>query len=310
MGTRFEIQIYDSDRTRAEQAATKALDEMARVDRLLSNHNPESELSAMNREAARAPFQASAELFSFVETCRRLRDDSLGAFDPTVGPIVRAWGFLTAEPARPADSEILAAKERSGFDKVRLNERERTISYSVPGLEIDPGGIGKGYAVDQGVQILMQEGIESALVSAGGSTLYALGRPPGRDGWRVAIENPSDWRRPLALVELHDNSLSTSGTSERSVTVGTRRYSHVIDPRTGDPVDDMCQVTAVAPSGTESEAWTKAAFILSRESLTELLTHEDDGVYVYRVEGPCGADSSVWMPPQSSQEFEPAKSNR
>ena len=302
MGTSCEIQVYDADSVRAERAATRALDEIERVDGLLSNYNPAAELSVMNREAARSPFHASAELFDFVQMCRRFHEETSGTFDPTVGPIVRAWGFFTQRPTKPPDGAIETAKAKSGFDKVQLNERDRTVSYSVPGLEIDPGGIGKGYAVDRAVLILKQEGISSALVSAGGSSLYALGRPPGRSAWRIAIKDPANWQQPIGYVDLRDNSLSTSGISEQSVQIGSHRYSHIFDPRTGDPVENMCQVTVVAATGTETDALTKAAYILSRESVAEIVKRRT-GMHVLRMEGPCGAGGVIWVTPGSAAVF-------
>jgi thiamine biosynthesis lipoprotein len=302
MGTTCDIQVYDSDPARAERAVTRALDEMQRVDGVLSNYNPATELSAMNREAPRSPYHASAELFDFVEACRRYHDETSGAFDPTVGPIVRAWGFFTTRPAKPSDDVIAAAKAKSGFDKITLNERDRTISYAVSGLELDPGGIGKGYAVDRAVLILKQAGIRSALVSAGGSSIYALGRPPGRSGWRIAIKDPADWQRAVATVDLRDNSLSTSGVAEQSVQSGTHRYSHIFDPRTGDSVDNMCQVTVVAATGTDTDALTKGAYILTRETVTEIAARRP-GMHVLRMEGACGPGSAIWITPRSGSVF-------
>jgi len=302
MGTFCEIQVCHSDASLARQAMRRALDEMERVDRLLSNYAPESELSALNREASRSPFRVSEELFNFVQRCEVLYEGTENAFDPTVGPLVRAWGFFTPHPGRPSDAEIAAAKSKSGFDKVQLNEAARTVSYTVAGMEIDPGGIGKGYAVDRAAQVLREMNIEAALVSAGGSTLCALGCPPDRPGWRIAIKDPADWRRALALVDLCGCSLSTSGISEKSVQVGSRRYSHIFDPRTCEPVVGMCQATVIAPSATESDALTKAAFILPRESVLNLFRRRA-GVHALRVEGPCGKERSVWITPWSSSVF-------
>jgi thiamine biosynthesis lipoprotein len=123
---------------------------MERVERLLSNHNPASELSALNKEASRSLVRVSDELLDFVLQCRALYDATESAFDPTVGPLVRAWGFLTSHPARPSDNEIAAAKDASGFDKVQVNEAARTISYAAVGMEIDSGGIGKGSCCSTG----------------------------------------------------------------------------------------------------------------------------------------------------------------
>ena len=301
MGTFCEIQVSHPDPAFAERAIQKAFDEMGRVDRLLSNHNSESELSVLNREAPRSPVRVSDELFAFVLKCRSLYDATKGAFDPTVGPLVRAWGFFTSHPGKPSGPEIAAAKAASGFEKVRVNETAGTISFAAAGMEIDSGGIGKGYAIDRAVQVLKKAGVETALVSAGGSSLYGLGSPPDRPGWRIALKNPSDPQRPLAVVDLCGSSLSTSGVSEKSVQAEGRRYAHIFDPRTGEPVEEMCQVTVVAPQTTDSDAFTKAAFILSRDSVAELFARLP-GVHALRLEGSCG-DRPAWITPWSSSVF-------
>jgi thiamine biosynthesis lipoprotein len=302
MGTFCEVQAYDSNPARARAAIAAALDEMARVDRLLSNYDPSSELSIMNREAGRAPFHVPAELFRFITACRQYYENTSGTFDPAVGSLVRVWGFFSRHPGMPAAAEIAAAKATSGFDKIQLNDIDETVRYTAPGLEMDPGGVGKGYAVDRAVAILRRWHVRSALVSAGGSSLYGLGHPPGRRGWRVAISNPSNPGRALAFVQLRDNSLSTSGVAEQSVTVGSRRYSHIFDPRTGAPVENMCQVTVVAPGGMETDALTKPAFILSREHTIEVLKHYPDA-HALRLEGACDAASPIWITPWSSKVF-------
>jgi FAD:protein FMN transferase len=301
MGTYCEIQVAHPDPSFAQQAIRRAFDEMERVDRLLSNYDLQSELSALNREAFRSPVRVSDELFEFVLQCRAFHDATEKAFDPTVGPLVRAWGFFTAHPEKPRDQDIAAAKARSGFDKVQVNHAARTISYTAPGVELDSGGIGKGYAVDRAVKVLRDAGVEAALVSAGGSTLYALGSPPGRAGWRIALKNPADPQRPIAVVELCGSSLSTSGVSEKSVQSGDRRYSHIFSPRTGEPVEGMCQVTVVAPGATESDALTKAAFVLPRESAVNLFSRRP-AVHAMRLEGPCD-HGALWITPWSASVF-------
>lgn len=309
MGTFCEIQVHHEDAGRAERAIKVALDEMQRVDRLLSNYDAESELSAMNRGAAHRPFRASAELYGFVKRCRDYVTASRGAFDPTVGPLVRAWGFFTTRPAKPSDEEIGAAERVTGFDKVRLDDAERAVSYTVKGVEIDPGGIGKGYAVDMAVGVLRRAGVASALVSAGGSTLYAIGHPPGRPAWRVAVSDPTDREHPLRYAQLADAALSTSGVSEKFVVVDGHRYSHIFDPRTGAPVEGMCQVTVVAKNATDSDALTKVPFVLSREDTLQVFEQQKT-VHALRMEGACGSDRVVWTTPWSSSVFLEAAASR
>ena len=297
MGTLFEVQVYDADAERAKSAMSAALDEMARVDRLLSNYNPASELSRMNQEASAGPFHASPELFNFVAASRQLYEDTDGTFDPTVGALVRAWGFFSRQPGRPNAEQISAAKLATGFDKVQIDSKEGTISYTVTGLEMDPGGIGKGYAADQATGVLRRLGIHSALVSAGGSSISAIGHPPGQRAWRIAISNPANPSKAVALVKLRDTSLSTSGVLRQSLVSGAHTYSHIFDPRTGEPVENMCQITVVTQIGTAAEALSKAAFILSREDLAGVL-RRFPGSHVLRLEGSCASDS-VWVTPGS-----------
>ncbi len=301
MGTYCEIQVYDANPARGRRAMEAALDEMARVDRLLSNYDPASELSVMNRAAGAAPFRASPELFRFLERCRGFYRGTGGTFDPAVGALVRAWGFFSSKPGVPGGDAIAAAKAASGFAKVRLEGRGRTVAFLAAGLEVDPGGIGKGYAVDRAVAVLRRWGVRSALVSAGGSSLYGLGHPPGRSAWRVAIADPAVPDRAAAIVALRDRSLSTSGVSEQSVRTGARRYSHIFDPRSGQPVEGMCQVTVVAPTATETDALTKPAFILPREEAAAVLRRYR-GASALRLEGECGA-SRQWRTPGAAEVF-------
>ncbi len=301
MGSLAEIQIYSADATAAARAATAALDEVQRIDRLLSNYSPDSELTRMNGAAARQPFRASGELYDFVKRCRRYFHDTLGTFDPTMGPVVRAWGFFTPRPSQPDAAAAAFAKARSGFDKVRLDDAGRSITYRVEGVEIDPGGIGKGYAADRAVAVLRARGISSALVSVGGSTLYALGHPPDREGWKVAIRDPARPAASLRVVTLRDQAISTSGLSDKFVDVDGHRYGHIIDPRTGEPAEGMCQVSVIAKGSTESDALTKAAFLLSRDRLEQL--YADRQIHVIRVEGPCGSGGEIWMTSWSAGVF-------
>lgn len=303
MGTLCDVTIYHADPLAAERASAAALDEMERVDRLLSNYDPRSELSAMNREASRSPYRVSDELFAFVKRSGQYVDETSGAFDPTVGPLVRAWGFFGSSPVRPSDAAIAAARAVSGFSKVRLDESARTVSYDAAGMEFDPGGIGKGYAVDRAVAVLRALGITSALVSAGGSTIFAIGHPPDRTAWRIAVADPANVERPLLYVHLRDAAVSTSGVAQRSLRDGARRFSHIFDPRTGQPVEGMCQASVITPEATASDALTKAAFVLDRDAVLRLFTRLGAGTHAVRVEGLCGEGITLWSTPWSTEVF-------
>lgn len=302
MGTLCEIQVYDSDEVRSTEAINAAFESMQRVERLLTNYDPESELSRMNQSAGKQAFFASLDLFDFMKRCQFFYSITSGAFDPTVGPLVRAWGFNQPRPRFPSALEIKEARTRIGFSWIELSQNPRMIRFAQPGMEVDPGGIGKGYAVDRAAEILKKRGITSALINTGGSSYYAIGSPPNKRGWTIGIKDPLNTAQPLALLELRDQSLSTSGQGERFVEVGRRRYGHVLDPRSGEPVQGIYEASVVAPTATESDALTKAAMVLTRAEVFQVLSMRP-GVHALRVENPRGHSIQLVVTPWSQEIF-------
>ena len=264
MGSTFTVVAYGEDRNLLQSAVDLSFEEVKRLDELLSNYQPRSEWSKVNRDAAEHPVRVSPELFRVIEFCLDYSRISEGAFDITVGPLVRAWGFFKGSGRFPHRAEIRAALDKVGYQHVDLDRSNLTVRFVKPGMEIDPGGIGKGYAVDRIVGILKGLGIRSALVSAGGSSIYGLGAPPDEKGWKVRIRDPKKEGKTVSEVILNDNSMSTSGTSEKFFVSGGKVYSHIFDPRTGFPAPGMLSVSVVAPRTLDSEAWTKPIFILGR----------------------------------------------
>jgi thiamine biosynthesis lipoprotein len=187
---------------------------------------------------------------------------------------MKAWGFFRGEGRLPAEVELADLRGKVGYPHVTLDVVERTIQFDRPGVELDLGGIAKGYAVDRAVSLLKSHGIVAALVSAGGSTIYGLGAPPGRRGWEVAIQDPLHANRVARKILLRDRALSVSGSYEKSFEMAGVRYGHVMDPRTGRPVRDVLGVAVLTGSGTEGDALDDAFFVLgvagSREYLKRL----------------------------------------
>jgi thiamine biosynthesis lipoprotein len=231
----------------------------------MSHYKADSPLSRINREAAEHPVSVDAELFDFIVTAMKYHRESGGTFDITVGPLMRAWGFFLGEGRVPSDEELTAARRHVGGRHVILNPALRTIAFDEPGVALDLGGIAKGYAVDRVVDLLKRRQIAAALVSAGGSTIYALGAPPGRDVWDVAIQDPIDSRKVAMTVQLKDRALSIAGSSEKSFESGGITYSHIMDPRTGRPAQGVLSVAVLASSGTEGDALDDALFVLGPE---------------------------------------------
>jgi thiamine biosynthesis lipoprotein len=234
MACTYTIEAYGPDATALPAILEAGLDEVDRIDRLMSHYKPASELSRVNREAGSRAVVVEPELFEFLELCLRESRDSGGAFDITVGPLMKAWGFFRGEGRLPDPRMLEEARARVGYRHVLLDAAARTLRFARPGMELDLGGIAKGYAVDRVVALLRGRGVTAALVSAGGSTLYALGAPPGTSGWDVELAGPLRLRaRPRCACSLKDRALSVSGSSEKWFEDGGKRYSHVMDPRTG-----------------------------------------------------------------------------
>jgi thiamine biosynthesis lipoprotein len=219
------------------------------------------DLVFVNRDAADHAVRVPPELFELVSAAIEYSRRSEGAFDITVGPLVKAWGFHDGSGRLARPETILQARVPVGYANVLLDASRQTIRFARAGVELDPSGIGKGYAVDRMVRVLRDHGIERALVSAAGSSLYALGTPPGQDGWPVRLA--ANVRGAAVRLSLVDESLSTSGRSSRSFRANGRTYGHVLDPRTGVPVAAML-AAVVSPRAIDSEAWTKAVLVNGR----------------------------------------------
>jgi thiamine biosynthesis lipoprotein len=265
MACAYAIEAYGADAAALPRIVDEAFDEVDRIDRLMSHYKADSAVSRVNREAARAPVTVEPELFDFIADAMRYNRESHGAFDITVGPLMKAWGFFRGEGRLPSEDELAAAQRHVGGTHVTLNPAARTISFDEPGVELDLGGIAKGYAVDRVVRLFQQRPIAAALISAGGSTIYGLGAPPGRDGWKVDLQDPIDPRKIALTVHLKDRAVSVAGSSEKSFEAGGVRYSHIMDPRTGKPVQGVLSVAVLASSGTAGDALDNAFFVLGPE---------------------------------------------
>ncbi len=293
MGASFSLVLYGADRPALQAAADAAFEEVHRLDRLLSNYRPASEWSAMNRDAASGPVKVPAELFALLSSCLDYSRRSGGAFDITVGPLMKVWGFYKGEGRLPAPGEIGAALSRVGYRHVRLDPVAKTVGFARDGVELDPGGIGKGYAVDRMVQVLEREGVRIALVSSAGSSIYGLGAPPGEpNGWPISIRDPRQRASDAATTHLKDLSLSTSGSDEKFFWTDGRTYSHIIDPRTGYPAKGISSVSVLSPRALDSEAWTKPFFINGR-AWTE--ANKPRGVRVFMCEE-APPQTCSWLP--------------
>jgi len=265
MGTTATVRVCGSDLAELQQAVNDALDEVDRVDRLLSHYRESSPLSRLNREAARGPVAVEPELVDLLALCSRWSLDSEGAFDVTVGPLMKAWGFFRDEGRVPDERQLQAALAVVGYRHVVVDREHGTVRFDRPGVELDLGGIGKGYAVDRVVEGLRRRGIASALVNLGGSSIYGLGSPPGAAAWEVGVQDPSDPAREALRVSLRNRALSVSGGYARSFEKDGVTYAHVMDPRTGRPVQGVLSVAVLSAGATDGDALDNVFFVQGLE---------------------------------------------
>jgi len=289
MGSTYTIALYGTDRIKMEAAADAAFEEVRRLDELLSNYKPESEWSEVNRNAATRPVKVSPELFGLIQACVEYSRQSEGAFDITVGPLMKVWGFYKGSGHLPHRPEVTAALAKVGYQHIRLDTAARTVQFDRLGVEMDPGGIGKGHAVDRMVDVLRRNGVSIALVAGSGSSIYGMGAPPDEpQGWPVKIKDPWDENKTVAEVRLKNMSLSTSGSYEKFFRAEGKIYAHIMDPRTGYPAQGSLAVSVVSPRTIDSEAWCKPFFVNGRQWAAK---HRPKDVRVFfcedRMEKPC-----------------------
>ncbi len=265
MACAYSIVVAAKTKQKLAAAVTAAFDEVDRIDRLMSHYKPESPLSQLNRKAYPEAVKVDPELFDFIAECLRYSRESDGAFDITVGPLMKAWGFFRGEGRMPKAAELAEARSKVGWQNVILENQERTIRFARAGVELDLGGIAKGYAVDKAVEVLKRNGITRALVSACGSTIYGLGTPPGENGWEVKLRDPVSSQKTAMTVWLKDRALSVSGSYEKFFDLGGKRYSHIFDPRTGWPVQGVLSVAVLTDTGTSGDALDNVFYVRGSE---------------------------------------------
>ena len=279
MATRFELVLHGENPVHLRAAGEEALSEIQRLDAQLSLYRPTSEIAYLNARAAERPVRVEPSLFRLLQQARRLSQETSGAFDITIAPLMRCWGFMEGRGAMADPAALSEARAKVGMHLVELNENDFTVRFSRSGVMLDLGAIGKGYALERAAESLRENGVTSALLHGGTSTVCAIGTPPEASSWNVAIENPAKYlfaanptledalpdERPLAVVPLTDVALSVSAVWGKSFSSGDRIFGHVIDPRSGSPAHGAMAAAVVVPSATESDAFSTALLTLGAE---------------------------------------------
>jgi FAD:protein FMN transferase len=271
MACRFEITV-PAELSHRLDTAKAALDTIDALEEQLTIFRDSSELSAINRLAAETSVTVEPKLHDLLVLCQHLSAQTEGAFDITSTPLSRIWGFLRREGRLPEPEELAAARANVGMDKVILETADdaggapvKTVRFTQPGVSLNLGGVGKGFALDRIAADMDDAGTETALLSAGSSSFRAIGDGPGGDGYRVGLRDPFDHTRRYGSVTLRNNALGVSGAGEQFFEVegptGPRRLGHIIDPRAGWPVEGRALVAVTAPSATLADALATAFFV-------------------------------------------------
>ncbi len=253
--------------------ASEALDIVHEFEQLMTVYRVDSEMSRVNREAREQPAVADTRLFRLLQTCSELADQTGGAFDATSGPLIALWRTAREENRIPADDEIAACLERVGMSHVELDAETESVLFDRADVELNLGGIGKGFALDRMAEQLVANGLDEFLLHGGRSSVLARGDHNSTGGWPVGIGNPLFTDRRLGTLLLRDQALSTSGSNIQYFRHQGQRYGHILDPRTGWPVEGQLSVTVVAESAAVADALSTAFFVLGVEKAAACCHH-------------------------------------
>jgi thiamine biosynthesis lipoprotein len=272
MGTMFDVVAYHPSRQHAEQAVESAMEEIFRLDQVMSNFKADSDLSKLNREGSRGFMAVDPSLYEVIEESLTVSRLSGGTFDVTIAPLARTWKQAQSEGHTPAPAAIAAARKCVGFEKIETRAPDQ-VRFRSDCVEIDLGGIGKGYAVERAIAVLKASGMQAALVNSGGSSIASVGAPPGQRGWPVRLGPQDTGNRTLLL---RDRSISTSEQNLVALPFAPGNFGDIFDPHSAAPTQTTMAVSVVAPSATVSDALSTTLLMLSMADSTKLLAHFED----------------------------------
>ena len=296
MACEFEVCLNAGQYTHGMDTALEALDVVDSLERRLSIFRDDSQLSEVNRFAADGPVAVDSEVFELLEFCSRLNTQTDGALDISTGPLSDAWGFSRRAGSIPNTADLAIAMQSVGMKNIVLDADEQTVHFLHHGARLNLGAIGKGYALDRAARVFEEAGIHNFMIHGGQSSVLACGSSldnlapnatpdneiePSAGGWTVGVAHPLRPGQRLAQIRLKNRALATSGSARQFFRHKGRRYSHILDPRSGQPAEGVLSATVLAPTAAEADALSTAVFILGHDRSRELLeTRTDIGVII------------------------------
>jgi len=265
MGSRFDITVVANDSTQANKHIDTAVAEILRIEKLISSWDADSQTSEINRNAGIKPVKVDAELFNLIERAIGISKLTDGAFDISYASMDNIWKFDGSMTTMPSEKEITASVEKVGYQNIILDKKKITIYLKLKGMKIGFGAIGKGYAADKAKTLLMSKGVTSGIINASGD-MNTWGQQTNGEDWKVAITNPMDKHKVFALLPITNGAVVTSGNYEKYVNFNGKRYTHIIDPRTGYPSSGIISVTVFAPKAELADALATSVFVMGKEA--------------------------------------------
>ncbi len=270
MGSRFDITVISTNEELGYINIDEAVAEITRIEKMISSWDPESETYQINKNAGIRPVKVSLELFKLIERAKQISEITDGAFDISYSSMDRIWKFDGSMKAMPTEAEIKKSVARVGYQKIILNHDERTVFLKQSGMKISFGAIGKGYAADKAKELLVSKQVVAGIINAAGD-LTTWGTKASGEKWSIGITNPFSQGRIFSWLPIVESSVATSGNYEKYVVFRGKKYSHIIDPRTGMPASGVSSVSIFAKSAELCDALATAVFIMGREAGISLI---------------------------------------
>jgi len=265
MGSRFDITVVANDSLTANKYIDTAVNDITRIEKLISSWDANSQTSAINKNAGVKPVRVDIELYNLIERAIGISKLTDGAFDISYASMDRIWKFDGSMTEMPSEEKIKASVAKVGFKNIILDKGKSTVFLKLKGMKIGFGAIGKGYAADKAKALLMEKGVPSGIINASGD-MNTWGKQPDGKEWKVAITNPMDKNKMFALIPITNGAVVTSGNYEKFVNFNGKRYTHIIDPRTGYPSSGIISVTVFAPKAELADALATSVFVMGKEA--------------------------------------------
>lgn len=275
MGSRFDISVVANDTLEASYYINLAIEEISRIEKLISSWDANSQTSEIIRNAGMHPVKVDEELFDLIERSLAISKLTDGAFDISYASLDKIWKFDGSMKIMPSEAAIKESVAKVGFQNVLINKENQTVFLKLKGMKIGFGAIGKGYAADKAKALLISVGVTAGIINASGD-MNTWGKQPNGDDWKVAITNPLNKNNAFALFPISNSAVVTSGDYEKYVIFDGKRYSHIINPKTGYPASEIISVSVFAPKAELADALATSIFVMGTDSGLNLINQLKD----------------------------------